>query len=381
MIAPDLEISPEAPMSDKVDKLVKEQQTNITKSIGKSYADRQPLAQKTVAAQDKLNDLLSTLGVGDFLEFMSKYAVDPTGGGYMRDVDQGTMTVKDHLGATKTVKKTGKELDLDSTKKSTTQSAITFGEYSTAAHKIAFGHFEKATDAGGKFRLVVETVQKAHSFPIYYLPWASNKMLRMTIPKKGAGGATLADPDIFFTAGINGCSVFIEGSRDNPTIYHAGTEDKMGGINSGKYWRDLYREYSATAASEPKGAKTYGEVKKNQYIVGEGKESDPKYKDTTRTGVDYEGWIKSNQKDIDVTIVQPWGCVFGLRTGSDWTFYLQKNAVVKYYAFKKSGLFGTGDRKRSGKEQTYNLPMQVLQVFPGHAHVRITDFVKVREGY
>jgi hypothetical protein len=32
-------------------------------------------------------------------------------------------------------------------------------------------------------------------------------------------------------------------------------------------------------------------------------------------------------------------------------------------------------------EQTYSLPMQVLQVFPGHAHVRITAFAKVREGY
>jgi hypothetical protein len=370
----------EASMSKNVDKLVKEQQTNNTKSIGKSYAARQPFAQKTVAAQDKLNDLLSTLGVGDFLEFMSKYAVDPSGSGHMREV-HGTKTALDSQGVTKTYATVGKDLDLDASQQSVTKAAITFGEYSTAAHKIAYAHFVKAIDGGGKFRLEVETVQKAHSFPIYYLPWSSNKMLRMTIPTKGTGPATLADPDIFFTAGINGCSVFIEGSRDNPTIYHAGTEDKMGGINSGKYWRDLYREYSATAAREPKGGKTYGEVKKSQYIVGEGKETDARYTNTTRTGVDYEGWIKNNQKDIDVTVVQPWGCVFGLRTGTDWTFYLQKNAVVKFYAFKKSGLFGTGSRKRSGTEQTYSVPMQLFQVFPGHAHVRITDYAKVREGY
>jgi hypothetical protein len=367
-----------------VDKLVKTQQSNIQQGMGKSYDDRQKYAQRAGVAQDALNDLLASMGVGDFLEFMKTYAVDPAGAGHMKEVDLGPARtfVDADTGETKVVAQRGRVIDVDASQASATNAAITFGEYTTPTKKIGYAHFEKATDSGGKFRLAVETISKAHSFPIYYLPWASNKVLRLSIPPKGTAPAGVPDPDIFFTAGINGCSVFIEGTQQHPTIYHAGTEDKLGGINSGKFWRNLYREWSATAAAEPKGGKTFGEVKKSQYIKGQGKETDARFQDTTRTGVDYEAWIRNAQTDIDVTLVQPWGSVFGLRDAlGAWTFYLQKNAVVKYYSFKKSGVFGTGGRKRGATEKSYNVPLQLMQVFPGHAHVRITDFVKVREGY
>src|SRR5262245_61063586 len=189
-------------MTDKVDKLVKEQQSNIKKRAGLAATSsaRPKVDQKIATTQDSLNDLLGSLGVADFLEFMSKYAVDPTGAGHMKDVDIGApkTVVDSQTGETRTVQQRGKALDLDWSAKSTAKTAITFGEFSTAAKKIAHAHFEKSHDGGGKFRLAVETIKKAHSFPIYYLPWESNKVLRLTIPKKGTAPATLDDPDIFF---------------------------------------------------------------------------------------------------------------------------------------------------------------------------------------
>ena len=368
-------------MANELDKLVKEQQTNIEKGAGKSYSERQPYATKVGRSQDKMNDLLGASGVKTFLEFMRKYSVDPTGSGHKRDVDLGTVDVVDSQTKVKrTVAKRGQELDLDATTKSTANPAITFGEYTTDDKKICSAYFEKATDTCGKFRLIVEPISRNHSFLIYYLPWESKKILRLKIPSTPTAGKP--DPDIFFTAGINGCSVFFVGDSKSPEVYHAGTEEKLGNINSGKYWRTLFREWNTTAAADPKGAKTYGEVKKSQYINALGKETDSKFDGQTKESLDYKQWLKDNQKDVDVTLVQPWGCVFGLRDANrDWTFYLQKNAVVKYYSFKKSGLFGTGARKRGASEQVVNLPMELVKVFPGRAHVRISNYFSVRQGY
>ncbi len=367
-----------------VDKLVREQQKQFEKAKGLTFAERQPYAEKAQQVEDRLNTLLGAAGAADFLEFMKKYAVEPTGAGHMKIINRGEAQtfVDADTGETRVVQQTGKAVDVDSSAPSVTHPTVTFGEYAAATKKIGYATLHKATDSGGKYRLVVETIANAHSFPIYYLPWDSNKVLRMALPLKGTAPPDLPDPDIFFTAGINGCSVFIEGTQQNPTVYHAGTEDKLGGINSGKYWRDLFREYSAPAAAEAKGAKTFGEVKKSQYISGQGKETDASLQSTTRTGLRYQSFLGGKQKDIDVTLVQPWGCVFGLRNrAGDWTFYLQKNAVVQYYSFPRSGFLHTGARKQKGVEKIFNVPMQLVQVFPGHGHVQIKEFVKVREGY
>lgn len=364
-----------------VEKLVREQQKQFDKAKGLGYHDRQPFALAAQNAEDTLNDTLAGGGVTGFLEFMKKYAVEPTGAGHMREILFGAPTthIDKITGESHTVQAKGIVVDVDASAQSVLHPTVTFGEFAAATKKIGQATLRKSTDAGGKYRLTVDTVANAHSFPIYYLPWDSNKVLRMTIPQRGTTG--IVDPDIFFTAGINGCSVFIEGTQDSPTVYHAGTEDKLGGINSGKYWRDLFREYSPTAVNQPKGAKTFGEVKKSQYVSGEGKEIDPSLQTTTSTGVAYRTWLAGNQKDVDVTLVQPWGCVFGLRDNAGlWTFYLQKNAVVKYYSFKKSGFLGTGSRQRGAVERSFNVPMQLIQIFPGHAHAVISAFAKVREG-
>jgi len=55
--------------------------------------------------------------------------------------------------------------------------------------------------------------------------------------------------------------------------------------------------------------------------------------------------------------------------------------VVRYYSFKKSGFLGRGPRMRGATEMTYNMPMELVQVYPGRAHVRISEQVRVRTGY
>jgi hypothetical protein len=350
------------------DKTVKTMAGTERKASGLSYTERQPLAAKIQGLEDQLNAAMG----GDFsLDFMKKYCVLPTGKGHVR-----TVTGTDARGTAFT----GQALDTDHQQASTTQANITFGEYTSGQKKVAYGHLVKRPGEGSKFELVVETTQKNQSFPIYYLPWSSDQVLRLSLPQKGQGPHGVPDPDVFFTAAINGCSVFIEENghgRRAPTIYHGGTENNLG-TNSGKYWRDLFIEW--TANTDAKGAKSYSEVKSSQYVSAISKTGQAQHDKQTGTSLDYRTWLQGKQKDLDVQVVQPWGCVFGLRDpNGDWTFYLQKNATVTYYTFNRSFPV-VGARKQSGTIKTANIPMQLTQIFPGRPHVRLTEFTKVKTG-
>ena len=80
----------------------------------------------------------------------------------------------------------------------------------------------------------------------------------------------------------------------------------------------------------------------------------------------------------------PWGCVFGIRYGRSWSFYLQENVVVHSYKIvaKYSTATVTGTKKVFGVlnknvtqdvsvrkmvklESTLNRPVKVRDFFPG----------------
>src|SRR5262249_48847271 len=102
------------------------------------------------------------------------------------------------------------------------------------------------------------------SEPLYFLPWPSDAIVQMALPLRGTAGAGVPDPDVFFTAPINGCSIFFTVNSAAPTVYHAGTQDESLGMNSGKFWRNLFRELNVQSA-KVQGKNTFGEVKMSQY--------------------------------------------------------------------------------------------------------------------
>jgi hypothetical protein len=54
------------------------------------------------------------------------------------------------------------------------------------------------------------------SIPVFYLPYALNQHRRMTLAdKQGVGGV-----DVFLTDVVDGCSVYVEGTTQNPTVSH-----------------------------------------------------------------------------------------------------------------------------------------------------------------
>ncbi len=185
--------------------------------------------------------------------------------------------------------------------------------------------------------------------PCWFLPWSSGRIIKLKIPDVGAsptinfgpGIDPVANPGLFFTAGINGCSVFAVGAAGNPSVYH-------GGITPGALTMPLQPNETTEAAwTRLLGrvgtlAKPLGSVGKTDYVSElnnpAGTDDTDRVRSprglklkTTRLADALETTLQSKGNLTKLEVV-PWGAVFGLRdpgTGS-WSMTLVKNSTVTY---------------------------------------------------
>jgi hypothetical protein len=205
--------------------------------------------------------------------------------------------------------------------------------------------------------------------PIYYLPWCPAKILDLTIPPLNPL-ANPAQPNIFFTAAINGCSIFIQGSKKNPTIFHAGGNpvNSAEGRDSAKIWRQL-----VATLKDPTKGRIKAEINKADHVTEW--DLDPTKPRSTQRALDYEGYLKTNYTMPTATIksVSPWGCVFGVRDNQDnWNFYLQENATITVETI--TGTNTAVQHRTFGKDkvtttnviatQTFARPLALRQIWP-----------------
>lgn len=195
--------------------------------------------------------------------------------------------------------------------------------------------------------------------PAYFLPWdCAGAIVSMKIPQQGSLGRGAEDPDIFFTAAINGCSIFIRGEPISPTVYHAGGDTGRGNDmdRSAAFWREVLANFAHLS-----DGRFVTEVNKKDYIKTPGQlATDGKL--TTANAKAYQAWLENKYKNIlNIQLVNPWGCVFGFRNNSLWKFYLQENATIVYLTVNKNrGVQGT-------KMQIVSRPMVVREIYPGNA--------------
>jgi hypothetical protein len=169
-------------------------------------------------------------------------------------------------------------------------------------------------------------VKTPDSVPIYFLPWRSLHLVKMKIPELSARDYDRMEiqPNIFFTAAINGCSVFVKGGPTSPEVSHAGIDGKLA-RDAAQFWRDCLAK-----AGGAKGIT--GEVNKAHYT------KDTSFVGPARTplAADYMRWLQDEHRQrFTISEVSPWGCVFGIRFGRLWSFYLQENATVTTLEFIK----------------------------------------------
>lgn len=190
---------------------------------------------------------------------------------------------------------------------------------------------------------VTDIDSKTRGKEIYFLPWASKRITKLTIPED-------TGPGIFFTAAINGCSVFVTGGAKSPTIYHAGLDGALDAEykvtnpsdryqaaqkkNAALFWRLLLKDLAKIDDDD-----ILGEVNKNHYILRTVKPIPTsaisekirgKKVQTTTHARQFELTLL-DQEGVKPQYCTPWGCVFGLRDkNGEWSFYLQENVTIVY---------------------------------------------------
>lgn len=223
---------------------------------------------------------------------------------------------------------------------------------------MKLSHLLSGADCGaaGSLRVNATVDTEADGIPAYFLPWDERGgAVQMTIPV-GAGNDYKAHPQIFFTAALSGCSVIVKGPASNPTIIHAGSGQLPLPYDANQFWRDFVEHLDSHPDPAIRHARTGSPVTaqatKQEYVSGHGvtrQEERTKYVGPEKTPVKYTVDIKTTQHAIDfkrklsdhygdqleIVDVTPWGAVFGIRTGGDWTFYLQENANIEYYPRRK----------------------------------------------
>lgn len=214
----------------------------------------------------------------------------------------------------------------------------------------------------------VPLAEQGNYLPVWFLPWFSDHVTRMTIPAVGTGPGHMPDPDIFFTSALTGCSIFIEGPPNSPTIYHGGfdsnrdfgtaprvTNPATGAeASSVDHWRILFGGYGG-------GAPAAAEVNKTQYMSGGGAWSafTPDMKAYKRF------LLEQHRNEMRIEDMQSEGMVFGTRDGGgNWSFYLQEAVTLTIYTLrKKKKLFGSS-KLVDGQKMVITRPMVVRPVYP-----------------
>ena len=171
----------------------------------------------------------------------------------------------------------------------------------------------------------------------------------VTMKLKEANGEDNDDPDnpgIFFTAALSGCSVFVDGAPTRPRIVHAGLTGKIA-----QTAKDFWEERLVDLAGH-QGMPIDDHllsIDKSRYM-------------NTIWGRAYKQWLEDEYKGVlTINSVSEWACVFGIRFGRLWSFYLQKNATVTTHrVLKKSDVSSSKSHgKRVFKHKGTNLPVNV----------------------
>ena len=203
-----------------------------------------------------------------------------------------------------------------------------------------------------------------HALPIYWLPWKDRHIVHLRL------AAGVNTPQFFFTSAIGGCSVFVQGPANQPTVYHAGCESGQLSNYAPPLPRNAQVQalYQAAQAGDAPlfwhllvennhnvvvAAPNWGEVDKRDYVKDG---SVWRRVDCTVRVLSFIKRVEGIHEDegLKVIDIRPSGCVFGIKTGANWVFYLQENVAITYRLTKVLGR----PRFRAG------LPFELHKIWP-----------------
>lgn len=191
-------------------------------------------------------------------------------------------------------------------------------------------------------------------FYSYYLPWMKDTVVRMTLrPSKNVVNVTeKEDPDFFFTAAVNGCSVIVEGDPLFPTVYHANAIEEGQIDNSPRTQFDnnnvlqgqviLNRKQQTMIDKFNKHRVLFNKqdtsletsiIKPSEYMTFQNTPEFNNYLTELTRGIPKSKLVWRKKDEIEITDTQ--GCVFGIKSDIDykWSFYYQRLVKTKRYKF------------------------------------------------
>ncbi len=215
--------------------------------------------------------------------------------------------------------------------------------------------------------------------PVYFLPWESRTLVTLNIPEyKEENVVSYGDklsidplsPHLFFTAAINGCSVFVNGDARRPSVTHAGISQGSTpyGDEAATFWRDLIQAHHLQQRT--RGDVLY-EVNKKNYVNATSKAGGA----WTPLSARFRTWLNkvTSGGPLKVDQVVPWGAVFGIRYGRLWSFYLQENVTVMRYLIEKKTVTKT-ETRQVPKKNIFGKPTS--KIVTEEFEVEVTEEVK-----
>ena len=211
-----------------------------------------------------------------------------------------------------------------------------------------------SADAGLYVMQIGRNPFSATSFPVYYLPYAPNRTTRMKLKpsRKHArvdSGSRVMDPDVFVTAALQGCSIFVDGTPDAPVVYHLNAAGFGGEMSDGQTEREALqlvqrkeaemrrrhqlaqtlfpKEGPASSGHAPAVGSRHAEASMSDYIPQTLTPSRRQelVRSHTRNWRTLWGWLGGWNARVSQV-----GTVFGVRTSGEWAFYRQTRVRVSY---------------------------------------------------
>ncbi|WP_031497308.1 hypothetical protein [Bryobacter aggregatus] len=190
--------------------------------------------------------------------------------------------------------------------------------------------------------LTLSTV--APGVPIFHLPYNNDQNFRVTlVDRQGVGNV-----NFFITEFVDGCSVYIEGSRTAPTAYHINAVSTQRRTSWKQfYWSDARKrraDWRAKYAKMDHRFKTEGNIAKSVMNALPGTLPPP----TKIENHDYMGDLGLNlaalqhanraptvmmgQSVDGFELMAQQGTIFGERNigSGEWKFYVQRRALLRY---------------------------------------------------
>ncbi|WP_321476282.1 hypothetical protein [uncultured Paludibaculum sp.] len=235
--------------------------------------------------------------------------------------------------------------------------------------------------------------------PVFWLPYHQNSVYRMTLapgpvalPVGVAGPALLApQPNFFLTDAVDGCSVYVEGTRVKPTVHHVnaagtkftpldgsapfGTTGDFRKDTLAFHTKDAHMTQEVNNTRKPQdvlnavgGLQPAKYVKNDDYMI-----RDPRLLKQEARLIDTNARSVVTNQRVDRVEAMTQGTVFGTRNAAngEWTFYFQRRLVVILYHNKnKWKPFVKTDEQVIGYRM---YPVLVQEFWPGgqgHLFVR-----------